>query len=68
MVVINGPPCKILSIVPSTSYNHSADARAIEILAAISSAIERASALGWIWQHESGTYLKFTERGAALFA
>jgi len=25
-------------------------------------------ALGWICRHESGTYLKFTESGAALFA
>ena len=24
--------------------------------------------LGWLWRHESGTYLKFTDRGAALFA
>ena len=30
--------------------------------------IERAIALGWIWRHESGTYLKFTDRGAAVFA
>jgi hypothetical protein len=30
--------------------------------------IERAIALGWLWQHESRTYLKFTESGAALFA
>jgi hypothetical protein len=30
--------------------------------------VERAIALGWIWRHESGTYLKFTDRGAALFA
>jgi hypothetical protein len=30
--------------------------------------IERAIALGWIWRHESGTYLKFTDGGAALFA
>jgi hypothetical protein len=30
--------------------------------------IERAIALGWLWRHESGTYLKFTESGAALFA
>jgi hypothetical protein len=30
--------------------------------------IERAIALGWIWRHESGTYLKFTESGAALLA
>jgi hypothetical protein len=28
--------------------------------------IERAVALGWLWRHESGTYLKITE-GAALF-
>jgi hypothetical protein len=30
--------------------------------------IERAIALGWLWQHESGTYLQFTDSGAALFA
>jgi hypothetical protein len=27
-------------------------------------AIER----GWLWMHESGTYVKLTEDGAALFA
>ena len=30
--------------------------------------IERAVALGWLWRHESGTYVRFTEKGAALFA
>ena len=25
--------------------------------------IERAIALGWLWRHESGTYLKFTDSG-----
>lgn len=30
--------------------------------------IERAIALGWLWLHESGTYLKFTDSGVALFA
>ena len=30
--------------------------------------IERAVALGWIWRHESGTYVRFTDSGAALFA
>ena len=30
--------------------------------------IARAIAQGWLWRHESGTYLKFTEAGAALFA
>ncbi len=30
--------------------------------------IARAIALGWLWRHESGTYLKFTDSGAALFA
>ncbi|MDP3078471.1 hypothetical protein [Bradyrhizobium sp.] len=23
---------------------------------------------GWLWKHESGTYVKFTEAGAELFA
>jgi len=27
-------------------------------------AIER----GWLWMHESGTYVKITDAGAALFA
>lgn len=27
-------------------------------------AIER----GWLWQHEAGTYVKFTQAGAGLFA
>jgi hypothetical protein len=30
--------------------------------------IERAIALGWLWRHESGTYVKLTDSGAALFA
>jgi hypothetical protein len=30
--------------------------------------LERAVALGWLWHHESGTYVKFTYAGAALFA
>jgi hypothetical protein len=30
--------------------------------------IERAVALGWLWRHESGTYVRFTEAGAELFA
>jgi hypothetical protein len=30
--------------------------------------IERAIALGWLWLHESGTYVKFTGSGAAMFA
>ena len=29
---------------------------------------ECAIALGWIWMHESGTHVKFTDAGAALFA
>jgi hypothetical protein len=27
-----------------------------------------AIARGWLWMHESGTYVKFTEAGAELFA
>ena len=29
--------------------------------------IERAVALGWLWLHESETYLRFTDSGATLF-
>ena len=30
--------------------------------------LERAIANGWLWLHESGTYVKFTEACAAMFA
>ena len=30
--------------------------------------LARAIALGWLWRHESGTYVKFTPAGAELFA
>ena len=30
--------------------------------------LDLAIAKGWLWLHESGTYVKFTESGAALFA
>jgi hypothetical protein len=30
--------------------------------------LERAIAKGWLWLHESGTFVKLTEAGAALFA
>ena len=30
--------------------------------------IEHAIALGWLWLHESRTYVRFTDNGAALFA
>jgi hypothetical protein len=31
-------------------------------------ALARAVELGWLWRHESGTYVKFTQAGADLFA
>jgi hypothetical protein len=30
--------------------------------------LERAITKGWLWLHESGTFVKFTETGAAMFA
>jgi hypothetical protein len=30
--------------------------------------LERAIANGWLWLHESGTFVKFSEAGAAVFA
>src|SRR5260370_795735 len=30
--------------------------------------LKRAIELGWLWMHESGTYVKFTPAGAELFA
>ena len=29
--------------------------------------LDLAIARGWLWLHESGTYVKFTDSGAALF-
>ena len=29
--------------------------------------LDRAIANGWLWLHESGTYVKITDAGAALF-
>ncbi len=29
--------------------------------------LEQAIANGWLWLHESGTFMEFTEAGAALF-
>jgi hypothetical protein len=29
--------------------------------------IAQAITQGWLWRHESGTYVKFTDSGAALF-
>jgi len=29
---------------------------------------DHANAQGWLWRHESGTYVKFTDSGAPLFA
>jgi hypothetical protein len=37
-------------------------------LAEYRAGIERAIAMGWLWRHESGTYVKFTPAGAELFA
>ena len=31
-------------------------------------ALARAISVGWLWRHESGTYVKFTPAGAKLFA
>jgi hypothetical protein len=36
-------------------------------LVEITNAIEPAQD-GWLWLHESGTFVKFTDAGAALFA
>jgi hypothetical protein len=30
--------------------------------------LDHAIAMGWLWKHESGTYVKFTQAGAELFA
>ena len=30
--------------------------------------LDRAIDRGWLWLHESGTYVKFTQAGAELFA
>jgi hypothetical protein len=30
--------------------------------------LDRAIAKGWLWKHESGTYVKFTQEGADIFS
>jgi hypothetical protein len=30
--------------------------------------LNRAIELGWLWKHDSGTYVKFTPAGAEMFA
>jgi hypothetical protein len=37
-------------------------------LAEYGAGLELAIARGWLWKHESGTYVKFTPAGAELFA
>ena len=49
---INGP-------FPLSAQGHAAEYKA---------GLDRAISNGWLWQHESGTYVKFTEGGAMLFA
>jgi hypothetical protein len=34
----------------------------------IGAGMRRAIERGWLWMHESGTYVKFTPAGAELFA
>ena len=31
-------------------------------------ALARAISIGWLWRHESGTYVRFTDKDAKLFA
>jgi hypothetical protein len=38
------------------------------ILAEYKAGLNLAIARGWLWLHDSGTYVKFTLAGAALFA
>jgi hypothetical protein len=40
------------------------DGTPVEYWAGLKFAIDR----GWLWKHESGTYVKFTQAGAELFA
>jgi hypothetical protein len=40
------------------------DGSPAEYSAGLKLAIDR----GWLWKHESGTYVKFTQAGAELFA
>jgi hypothetical protein len=33
-----------------------------------SAGLDRAIARGWLWRHESGTFVRFTQAGADMFA
>jgi hypothetical protein len=45
-------------------FLHDLKATPAEYRAGLDRAIER----GWLWMHESGTYVKFTQAGADMFA
>ena len=65
--------CKLLEIANATEavrdgringpflYEHKGSAE-------YKAGLDLAIAKGWLWLHESGTYVKFTDNGAALFA
>jgi hypothetical protein len=43
-------------------------AKTIEALWALDGGLKLAMKRGWLWKHESGTYVKLTQAGADLFA
>jgi hypothetical protein len=45
-------------------FLHDLQGSPAEYSAGLNMAIER----GWLWVHESGTYVKFTQAGAEIFA
>jgi len=48
-----GASCASMAHMPALTRRRSAD---------------QCCAKGWLWRHESGVYVKFTEAGAGLFA
>jgi hypothetical protein len=55
---------RILIELTNWPFLHDLKATPAEYRAGLDLAIER----GWLWKHESGTYVRFTQAGAELFA
>jgi hypothetical protein len=57
---VNADPGRGCDTDPRRAHNHLGERRAAGDGGGI--------AKGWLWRHESGTYVKFTDAGAELFA
>jgi hypothetical protein len=66
--IVNPPSSRCRTAAPISSSSTAHFSRAGGTPDQYRAGIERAIASGWLWLHESGTYVKFTPGGAELFA